>query len=132
VGVGILFRHPHWVLAPDPLDRYADASLVILAVLAVAVVMSSVVKWRRGKHRADPAIRAVADRMVQVEKLASGGGPLTDRVAADEARLNQLQQSYIQLVDVIKDVFGEAGRELPWEQPRKPDLHVIKGGGEAV
>lgn len=117
------------------------AVLVMAAALAVVTVVNMAVRWYRGNHRADPVLREAVDRLTGLEKLAAGRGPLLERVAAGEERIKAdekqiawLRQSYTDLVTVIREVFVEAGQELPWEtgQAKPRHLHAVKDDTRAV
>lgn len=133
-GSMILHRARHLILPNDSLyDRVKFWVLIAVIAACVLAAVSNVIRVRRGKHRADPVLKAAVDRLVEVEKLATGGGPLTERVRADEARLERLENQVREALELIVQAYDEAGQPVPeeFEQARRRPAWlrgVINGG----
>ena len=115
-------------------DRYKWYVVGALILVAIILSIANLVRWRRGKHRADPQLQAVEQRVGKVEQLA-GASSVPVKVAELQAEVEALKTQMAQGRKALTRAWGATGQPLPAElrdEPAGPHLRMVKGDGGAA
>ena len=123
----------HEIVVDEGPPWYVWVGVGVLALVGIALAIATVVKWRRGKHRADPQLRAVDERLVKIETLAEEQ-PLTGRVDEHSGKIRNLEAEVAAYREALMRTWAATGQEIPKPcvKNQEPHLKVIEGGGGAA